>query len=120
METRTGQCHCGAVTFEVALLNGLNDLIRCNCSICRKKNALMVAVPKENLSITQGADKLTVYQWNTMTAKHFFCRICGIYTHHYRRRDPSQAGINVACLDGVDIHTITDAPIFDGASLSTV
>ena len=120
METRTGSCHCGAVQFAVRLPTGLDNLIRCNCSICRKKNAVMAAAPKENLVITSGADKLTLYQWNTMTAAHYFCSVCGIYTHHYRRRDPSQAGINVACLDGVDIHALDDAPVFDGASLSTV
>ena len=51
--------------------------------------------------MVKGADKLTLYQFNTGAAKHYFCSVCGIYTHHQRRSNPNQLGVNVACLDGV-------------------
>jgi hypothetical protein len=50
------------------------------------------------LRVTKGQDKLSLYQWNTRTARHYFCSVCGIYTHHQRR---SLASI-VACIEGVD------------------
>jgi hypothetical protein len=62
----------------------------------------------------RGKDKLILYQFNTMTAKHYFCSVCGIYTHHQRRSDPSQYGYNVACLEGIDVFSLGDVPILDG------
>jgi hypothetical protein len=116
METKQGSCHCGAVIFEVELENGLENLRRCNCSICRRKGAVMADVPLARLKVIQGADKLTLYQWNTRTAKHYFCSVCGIYTHHQRRRNPNQYGVNVACLDGVDPYGLGPIRVADGAS----
>lgn len=73
MEMRVGSCHCGAVVFEVQLANGLEKLCRCNCSLCRRKSAIMASVPIEGLRVVKGAEKLTLYQWNTRQAKHYFC-----------------------------------------------
>ena len=117
-ETMTGRCHCGAVAFEVELENGLEDLRRCNCSLCRRKGAIMASVPVEQLRVTKGADMLTLYQWNTRTAKHYFCKVCGIYTHHQRRSNPTQYGFNVACLDGVDPFALGEIGIGNGAAQS--
>ena len=114
---RQGQCHCGAVAFEVELENGLEGLRRCNCSLCRRKGASVIAsVPLEKLRVIRGADMLTLYQWNSKTAKHYFCKICGIYTHHQRRSNPKLFGFNVACLEGVDPYALGEIPIGDGAS----
>jgi len=118
METRTGSCHCGAVVFEVDLESGLQDLRRCNCTLCRRKGAIMGRVPLERLRVVRGADQLTLYQWNTRQARHYFCRVCGIYTHHQRRRDPTQFGFNVACLEGVDPFALGPIAVGDGASQS--
>ncbi|MCB9655375.1 MAG: GFA family protein [Deltaproteobacteria bacterium] len=114
-----GSCHCGAVTFEVHLEHGLEDVRRCNCSLCRRKGAVMASVPIQGFRIITGADFLTLYQWNTKTAEHYFCRRCGIYTHHRRRSNPSQYGFNVACLDGVDPYAL-EISIGNGASQSLV
>ena len=114
MQTRRGSCHCGAVQFEVDLADGFDDLRRCNCSLCRRKGALMASVPKDRLRVTGGADKLSLYQWNTMTAKHFFCSVCGIYTHHNRRSNPAEFGFNVACLEGVDVFALGPTAMGDG------
>ncbi len=120
METRVGTCHCGAVRFEVDLEDGLSNLRRCNCSLCRRKGAIMAGVPLARLRVTAGADKLTLYQWNTHTARHYFCSVCGIYTHHQRRSNPNEYGFNVACLDGVDPFALGPIGLGDGAAQSVV
>ena len=93
-------CHCGAVQIEV--LTDLKIIKHCNCSICKRKNAKMAMVPKEAISLIKGEKNLSSYKFNTMIAEHFFCKICGIYTHHYRRSDPNGAGINIGCIDQID------------------
>jgi hypothetical protein len=120
MEIRKGSCHCGAVEFEVELANGLGKLRRCNCSLCKRKGAIMANVPIERLRVTKGQDKLTLYQWNTRQAKHYFCSICGIYTHHQRRSVPTEFGFNVACIEGVNPYELGEVPVGDGASMSVV
>ncbi len=107
-------CHCKAVQFELSLPNGLENPRRCNCSMCRMRGAIAASVKLEDLKITKGADKLSLYQFNTMTAKHYFCSICGIYTHHQRRSNPNQFGFNVACLEGVNPYELGGVPIMDG------
>lgn len=119
-EIRTGACHCGAVEFKVALENGLAGLMRCNCSLCRRKGAVMAGVPLAALQVTRGADNLAVYQWNTRIAKHYFCKTCGIYTHHARRSNPDEYGVNVGCLEGIDPNALSGIAVGDGRSMSTV
>ena len=119
-EVKKGTCHCGAVEFEVTLEEEIQKGARCNCSLCRRKGAVMVLVPWENIKIVQGKDKLTLYQWNLKIAKHYFCSICGIYTHHQRRSDPTGCGFNVACIEGVDPYAIEEIAMVNGASLSVV
>ena len=80
----------------------------------------MASVPIGTFTITQGADKLLLYQWNTRTAKHFFCSTCGIYTHHHQRRPPGMVGFNVACIDGVDPYSLGEIPISNGSEQSVV
>ena len=119
-DTRTinGTCHCGAVSFDVLLPNGLENLSRCNCSMCSRRGAVVTSVPLEALKIIKGADKLKLYQFNTNIAKHYFCGNCGIYTHHQRRSNPEQFAVNIACLDGVDPFTHGEIPTTDGRNHS--
>lgn len=98
-------CHCGAVQLLITLPDGLVNPTRCDCSICDKRGAIAVSVPLENLQVLKG-DTLTLYQFNTMTAKHYFCSVCGIYTHHQRRSNPNEYGVNVATLEGVNSHDL--------------
>ena len=74
----------------------------CDCSICKRKNALMVKVPERDFRLLAGADLLTEYRFNTMTARHFFCKVCGIYPFHRKRVTPDFFGINVNCLEDFD------------------
>ena len=107
-------CHCGGVVLELSLPNGVENPRRCNCSICRRKGAICASVPLSGLRIVQGESLLTLYQFNTRTAKHYFCKVCGIYTHHQRRSDPNLFAYNVGCLDGVNPFDLGDVPISDG------
>ena len=111
MQTMTGGCHCGRVRFRVTA--GLDNVTYCNCSICTKKGFLHLIVPPEQFEFLQGADALATYQFNTGTAKHTFCRACGIHAFYVPRSDPDKIGVNVRCLDDVDLSAI---PIksFDG------
>jgi hypothetical protein len=117
-ELRRGSCHCGAVVFEVELEKGITDLRRCACSICKRKGAVMAGVPLEKLKVVRGAEQLTLYQWKTKTAKHYFCRTCGIYTHHQRRSKPDEYGYNVACLEGVNPYELGEIPVSTGVTQS--
>jgi hypothetical protein len=112
--THRATCHCGAVELELTLPDGLVDPHRCDCSICRRKGAVVATVALEDLRIVKGADRLTLYQFNTHVAKHYFCSVCGIYTHHQRRSDPDQYGVNVGCLQGVNPLAIEKVPTSDG------
>ena len=109
-------CHCGAVELELDLPDGIVDPRRCECSMCRRKGAVVGSVPLGGIRILKGADKLKVYQFNTLTAKHYFCPNCGIYTHHQRRSNPGEYGYNVGCLDGIDPFAIADVPTNNGVN----
>ena len=100
VQTLTGRCHCGAVRFRIA--TDLPELTTCDCSICRRKNALMVKVHESKFELLAGADALTEYRFHSRTARHFFCSICGIYPFHRKRVTPDFMGINVFCLEGFD------------------
>ncbi len=111
-----GFCHCKSVEFELHLEQGIENPRRCDCSFCRMRGAIVASVNLDGIKIIRGEDKLTRYQFNTMTAKHFFCSVCGIYTHHQRRSNPTQYGFNVACLVGVNPYEFLDVPIMDGVN----
>ncbi len=108
-------CHCGAVTFE-ARLGATPPAIRCNCSLCRKKNATMVRLHENDLRLLTGSTSLGCYEWNTGKAKHYFCKSCGIYTFHRMRSRPDHFGINASCIEGLEIDPLT-IQMIDGARL---
>ena len=95
-----GSCHCGAVKFEIE--TDFPELTTCDCSICRRKNALMVKVHESQFKLLAGEDSHTEYRFHTRTARHFFCKICGIYPFHRKRVTPDHLGINVFCLEDFD------------------
>jgi hypothetical protein len=109
-----GACHCGAVRFTVTLTEGFASARRCTCSICRMRGAVAVTSTPTDFRITHGEDKLATYRFNTKTAEHHFCSNCGIYTHHKRRSNAGQIGVNVACLDGVSPFDFAEIVVYDG------
>ena len=112
--TLNGSCHCGAVKFTATLTEGFASARRCTCSICRMRGAVAVTSTPEAFRVTQGTDKLATYRFNTGVAEHHFCSVCGIYTHHKRRSNPNQLGVNVACLDGVSPFDFREVKVHDG------
>lgn len=115
-ERHKATCHCGSVEIELHLPNGVEDIRRCDCSLCRRRGAIVASVPLSGIKIIKGEEKLKLYQFNTKEAKHYFCSECGIYTHHQRRSNPSQYGFNVACLEGVNPLKVSGIPTYDGVN----
>lgn len=111
-----GRCHCGAVRFRVALTDGFNTIRRCNCSYCKMRGAIAVSADIGGVIFVSGEEELSSYRFNTGSAQHFFCSKCGIYTHHQRRSNPRQFGVNVACLDGVSPFDFPEVPVLDGVN----
>ena len=100
LQRLTGSCHCGAVRF--AITSDFPELTTCDCSLCKRRNALMVKVHESAFELLAGTEQLATYQWHTHTAVHHFCKLCGIYPFHRKRVTPDHFGINVHCLDGFD------------------
>ena len=109
-----GACHCGTVRFRVKLTDGLKTARRCNCSFCRMRGAVAVSAAYGDITFLAGEDALTLYQFNTHSAEHYFCSTCSIYTHHRRRSNPNQYDINVACLNGVSPFDFAEVAVVDG------
>jgi hypothetical protein len=78
------------------------------------RGAVAVTSVPEAFTITQGEDQLAIYRFNTRTAEHYFCKACGIYTHHKRRSNPKELGVNVACLAGVSPFDFRELVVYDG------
>ena len=112
--TLEGSCHCGAVQFTAELPQGLASARRCTCSICRMRGAVAVTSTPDAFTLTKGEDKLATYRFNTGVAEHHFCSVCGIYTHHKRRSNPNELGVNVACLEGVSPFDFREVKVHDG------
>jgi hypothetical protein len=111
---RPAACHCGAVRFTVKLASALRG-VRCDCSICSMKGAVMLGVPLEAVEVVEGHEHLACYHFNTKVAKHWFCSRCGIHCFHQRRSDPTQYGVNAACLEGVSpYYDFPELPVVDG------
>ncbi len=108
-------CHCGAVELRVTLPEGLATARRCDCSYCARRGAAAVTAPLDGLEVVRGADKLTLYTWGTGTAQHYFCSVCGIYTHHRRRSNTDEYGVNLGTLEGVNPRDLGDIGWVDGA-----
>ena len=115
-----GSCHCGSVRFEIDTDELLTPYFRCNCSLCSRKGAVMGEIARSALEVTQGFEFVTTYTWNTGEAQHYFCNRCGIYTHHVMRGCTDRVGVNMACVEGVDVYAQQDVVVGGGKKLSLV
>ncbi len=107
-------CHCGAVRISFEMVGGLDGLRRCDCSLCRRKYPGAVTGRVDDLVIERGEGNLGLYQFGTMTARHQFCKTCGVHVFHQRRSNPEEIGVNVACVEGLDPRIAGDAEWVDG------
>lgn len=112
MAIHRGGCHCGAVRFEV---EAPAELVasECNCSICAKSGYLHLIVPASRFRLLRGGENLATYTFGTHTAKHHFCKTCGIKSFYVPRSNPDGYSVNVRCLDPGTIGRLTIEP-FDG------
>ena len=121
MKTYQGGCHCGNISFSFQG-EDITEGLRCNCSICKRKGALMspfmVALADIKMENKDDAmkNRLGVYQFGDRKAKHYFCKNCGIYPFHETMRFPGQCRVNLGCVDGVDTFALA-VKVFDGAAL---
>ena len=99
MITYAGGCHCGQVRFSLTKPKPISQAVACNCSLCAKKGILLGRAEESELTVTKGQDALSLYQFGTKTASHWFCRNCGIHVMTRPRMSPERFAVNVRCLD---------------------
>lgn len=115
MRRYRGQCHCGATRFEIEA--EIDHVRECDCSICRRRGALIFRVPSDAIRFLTPLDRLAVYRWGTNSAADYFCPQCGIMpfrTPSAPTKEESAAGmarfegwaVNVRCLDGIDLDAL--------------
>lgn len=112
MVRHAGGCHCGRVRFEVIAPADL-EVTDCNCSICSKSGYLHLTVPKSRFRLLSGQSDLSAYQFNTRTAQHLFCSVCGIKSFYVPRSHPEGYSVNARCLDEGTVRSLRVTP-FDG------
>jgi hypothetical protein len=109
--THRGGCHCGTVSFEVDAPARIAAL-ECNCSICRMTGYLHLIVTQDRFRLLAGNEQLAEYRFNTATARHFFCRVCGVKSFYVPRSHPDGISVNVRCIDPATVAGV-DVSLFD-------
>ncbi len=111
-----GSCHCGRVRFEVE--GAIDSAVSCNCSICRRKGALLWFVPRAALRLLTPDADAAAYLFNKHAIRHRFCPACGIqpYSEATSPSGEPMAAINIRCIDDIDLQAVPVAQ-FDGRSL---
>ena len=112
MIKHTGGCHCGRVRFEVIAPADIT-VSECTCSICSRVAYLHLIVPGDRFKLVSGREVLTTYTFNTGTAKHLFCSVCGVKSFYVPRSHPDGFSVNARCLDPGTVGNMTVKP-FDG------
>jgi hypothetical protein len=110
MITHSGGCHCGRVRFQVQAAARV-PVSECNCSICAKSGFLHLLVPSSRFRLLSGADALTDYRFNTGTARHLFCSVCGIKSFYVPRSHPDGYSVNARCLDDGTVESLEITPV---------
>jgi len=115
--TYRGSCHCGAIKFSFES-EPITRGLRCTCSLCVRKGAMMSPepIPPEKFHIETDEGNLGLYQFGIKTARHYFCKTCGIYTFHETARKIGHYRVNLGCLEDVDTFAL-EADVFDGKNL---
>jgi hypothetical protein len=112
MITHQGGCHCGAIAFEVDAPADVT-VQDCNCSLCRMTGFLHLIVPALRFRLLRGQEALTSYTFNTGTARHLFCKYCGVKSFYVPRSNPDGFSVNLRCVDQATFSSVTVEP-FDG------
>lgn len=107
-----GGCHCRRVRFEIDAPAAL-DTLDCNCSMCRMTGFLHLIVPASRFRLIEGENELSEYRFNTGTARHLFCRHCGVKAFYVPRSHPDGWSVNVRCLDPGTVAELRITPFDD-------
>ncbi len=114
MMAHSATCHCRAVKLRVTLKEPLSNARRCNCDFCTKRGAAVVFAAQGDVDVIKGADNLSLYLWGTLQTQHFFCKTCGIFTHHQHANPKDGYAINLAAIDGAHPQELDKVPWIDG------
>ena len=101
-----GGCHCGRVLYSVRAPTDI-EVTQCNCSVCSRSGYLGLIVPLDQFKLLSGQESLQTYTFNTGTARHLFCRYCGIKSYYYPRSHPDSVNVNARCLDPGTVDSMT-------------
>lgn len=108
-----GGCHCRNVRWRVRASTSVVAW-DCNCSNCFMRANTHFIVPAEMFELLGDSRQfLTTYTFGTHTAKHTFCKVCGITSFYFPRSNPDGVAVTFRC---VDPGTLTHVEIkhFDG------
>ncbi|MCL7029821.1 hypothetical protein MKW94_028325, partial [Papaver nudicaule] len=111
--THKGGCHCKNVRWEVDAPSSV-AVWKCNCTDCSMRGNTHFIVPSTQFKLIGDCEKfITTYTFGTHTAKHTFCKVCGITSFYTPRSNPDGIAVTVNC---VDPGTLTHVEIkqFDG------
>ena len=113
----SASCHCGAIKLSFDA-EEITDAMRCTCSICSRKGAMMTteAIPLEAIKVDADEADIGLYQFDSKIAKHYFCKTCGIFTHNETMRMPGHCRVNLGCIEDLDTSNL-EVKIFDGKNL---
>ena len=107
-------CHCRAVELDVTLSEPISNARRCDCDFCTKRGAAVVFAGPKDVAVVKGADDLSLYLWGTRQTQHYFCKHCGIFTHHQHANPADGYAINLAAIEGAHPKEFADIPWIDG------
>ncbi len=111
-----GSCHCGGITFTAQ--GDIDQAVDCNCSMCRRRGALLWFVPGDAFELTSPRPQLATYTFNKHRIQHHFCPTCGIapFGEGTSPDGSRMVAVNVRCLPQVDLEALKVVR-FDGASM---
>lgn len=112
-----GRCHCGAISFEFRSAE-ITSAMQCNCSICRRRGALLsnFVIAPDVLTVEAEENLQGAYKFGTQTATHYFCKRCGVFTHVETRLNPGHYRVNLGCIDALPLHEL-NVEVFEGSRI---
>ncbi len=113
----TGGCHCGDVRYRFESLP-IQEVLRCNCSLCSSNDYLHWFVPHEKFSLLTSPSTLSEYRFHTKQARHLFCARCGVKSFYQPRSHPQSWSVNARCVDSLDLQHLK-IDLFDGRNWSS-
>ena len=85
--------------FNCELENGKVLSVCGSRQLTAKSGYLHLIVPRSRFRLLRGGDVLTTYTFNTGTAKHLFCSVCGVKSFYVPRSHPDGWSVNARCID---------------------